>query len=636
MMRKKITALACALALSVSLLPSALAVQSSADAVLPTLAAMGVMNGDENGDLRLEENVTRAAFIKMAVAASSYKDMAASVSHVSPFADVKYTHWAAGYVKCGVEAGWINGYLDGTFRPDNSVKLEEAVNICLKMLGYTDADFSGGTFPYPQLALYENLKMNQGISAKRGEELTRQECAQLIYNTLNATAKSGAVYAAMLGYALDASGDLDYLSVLNAEMEGPVLVQSDTWTAQLGFTPVTVYRNDKESTAAAVQNYDVVYYLKNTKTVWAYHNHVTGIYESALPSRSNPTSVTVSGVNYTFETSSAAHAVSTTGTFQPGDAVTLVLGRDNAVAAVIDSAASTAVLRGVVLGTGTGSYTDAQGKIYTATYLKMLSMDGATYEYQTEKANYYKEGDLIKVTFDQGEAQFSRLTTSSKNLSGKVNSAATKLGSYTFADDVKIMDYADETAITISTQRLAGVKIETDDVVYYELNGSDEIEVLILKNFTGDLYSFGMLTDATEIMSMDSKGNIYAAGCSYTIQSGSKTVGPLVCQNTIFPVSEGNAVRYRMDGTALDKLYNLTSVKLSSVDSNIAVTVDRQKFDLSNGVQVYRKEFRSGEGTKYFLTNLDTISSGEYTLTGWYDKLESRGGRMRIIVATAK
>lgn len=637
MMRKKLTALACAMALSVSLLPqTALATQSDAS-VLPTLAAMGVMNGDGNGDLRLNEEVTRAAFIKMAVAASPYKDMAAAAAYVSPYADVKYTHWAAGYVKCGVDAGWINGYLDGTFRPDNSVKLEEAVNICLKMLGYTDADFSGGTFPYPQLAMYENLKLDQGISAKRGEALTREECARLIYNTLNAATKTGTTYAVTLGYGLDASGDLDYLSVLNAEMEGPVVVQSGAWTDTIGFEPTTVYRNDKESAASAVNRYDVIYYLKNTKTVWAYHNRVTGVYESAAPSRSNPSSVTVSGVTYTFETSAAAHAVSTTGSFKIGDAVTLVLGRDNTVAAVIDPAESNSALRGVVLSTGTGSYTDAQGKPYTATYIKILGVDGVTYEYQTDKSGYYKEGDLIKVTFTDGSVNFSRLSASSKKISGTVNSAATKLGSYAFSDDVKIMDYVDGASITVSASRLAGVKIDSGDVAYYELNGDGEIETLILKDVTGDTYSFGILTDETAIMAVDTTtGQPYNAGSRYTIQSGAATAGPFACQGITFPATEGSAVRYRLDGTGLDKLYNMTSVKLSSAEDGTAVTTDNKKFNIANGVQVYLKEYRSGEGTQYFVTNLDAVSGGDYTLTGWYDKAESDGGRMRVIVAVKK
>ena len=71
-MRKKLAALVCVLALSISLMmPAVQAAQSSQGEMLQVLAAMGVMNGDEKGNLNLEANVTRAAFIKMAVAASA-------------------------------------------------------------------------------------------------------------------------------------------------------------------------------------------------------------------------------------------------------------------------------------------------------------------------------------------------------------------------------------------------------------------------------------------------------------------------------------------------------------------------------------------------------------------------------------
>ena len=64
-MKKRLTALLCTAALCVSLLmPSAFAAGTTAGEgeALQVLAAMGVMNGDEKGNLDLSANVTRAAF----------------------------------------------------------------------------------------------------------------------------------------------------------------------------------------------------------------------------------------------------------------------------------------------------------------------------------------------------------------------------------------------------------------------------------------------------------------------------------------------------------------------------------------------------------------------------------------------
>ena len=300
-MKKRLTALLCTAALCVSLLmPSAFAAGTTAGEgeALQVLAAMGVMNGDEKGNLDLSANVTRAAFTKMAVAASTYRDMATSTAHVSPFFGCKIHALGGGVYQNRGGCRLDQRLSDGTFRPDSPVYLEQAVNICLKMLGYTDEDFATGTYPYPQLAMYQNLKLNTGLNAKQGQVLTRGDCAKLVYNTLNATTKDGKVYATTLGYSVDGAGKIDYLSVINAELQGPIVVGEGSWTSQLGFTPSVVYRNDGESTLSAITQNDVVYYLEKTKTVWAYHNQVTGLYESAEPNRSNPTSVVVSGVSY--------------------------------------------------------------------------------------------------------------------------------------------------------------------------------------------------------------------------------------------------------------------------------------------------------------------------------------------------
>ena len=82
----------------------------------------------------------------MAVNATGTGDQVGEAS-TSPYPDVPRTHWAAGYVQAGVQAGLISGYLDGTFRPSNQITLAEGATIVLKLLGYTAEDFSGAIPP---------------------------------------------------------------------------------------------------------------------------------------------------------------------------------------------------------------------------------------------------------------------------------------------------------------------------------------------------------------------------------------------------------------------------------------------------------------------------------------------------------
>lgn len=58
------------------------------------------------------------------------------------FSDVPKTHWAYDTIAAAGEAGWIHGYEDGTFRPNQSVKRIEAVKMINNMLGWScDRDF---------------------------------------------------------------------------------------------------------------------------------------------------------------------------------------------------------------------------------------------------------------------------------------------------------------------------------------------------------------------------------------------------------------------------------------------------------------------------------------------------------------
>jgi hypothetical protein len=199
------------------------------------IQALGIINGDENGSLNLSGYVTRAQFAKMMIAASSYKDTISATASSSPFKDVRYTHWAASYVQAAVSAGWLTGYTDGTFRPDNNVKLEEAVSAVLKMLGYSSSDFYGA-FPDAQLAKYCALGLGDNIAKTQGQYLTRQDCMYLFYNLMGTKDTSGSYYATTLGYSVNDSGELDYSALIMSDIAGPFIVDDSSWSSSLPFS----------------------------------------------------------------------------------------------------------------------------------------------------------------------------------------------------------------------------------------------------------------------------------------------------------------------------------------------------------------------------------------------------------------
>ena len=121
MYKKRLTALLLAVCMLCSLCVTARAVDDTT--ALETIRTLGIMKGDEDGNLNLSANVTRAEFVTMMVSASAYKDSIGSGSGVSLFQDVKSSHWASEYIKLALEQGWVSGYVDGTFHITSAWKM---------------------------------------------------------------------------------------------------------------------------------------------------------------------------------------------------------------------------------------------------------------------------------------------------------------------------------------------------------------------------------------------------------------------------------------------------------------------------------------------------------------------------------
>jgi len=593
---------------------------SSLSSAQQTVQTLGIMVGDSSGNMNLSGNITRAQLAKMMIAASTYKDTISSTAKSSPFKDVKYTLWAASYVQAAVTAGWLTGYTDGTYRPDNDVTLEEAVTAVLKMLGYTTSDFKG-SFPEAQIAKYVALGLNENISKTQGQALTRQDCMYLFYNLLKTKNKSGSYYATTLGYTINSSGEIDYSSLVLKNMKGPFIVTDSSWSSALPFTTstATVYKNGSLSTISSVSAYDVYYYNTGMSTIWVYSNNVTGVYTAASPSSSAPTSVTVAGKTYTISTSAAAYALSNMGEFGIGDTVTLLLGMNGDVVGVVSAIDVNTAKYGFVTSTGSQTYTDSSGITYTSDIITVACTDGNSYEYQVD-SDYLDKGDLVKISFTSGKSVVVQIGDNS--LSGIVNSSGTGIGSYTFSSDVQVLDStANGSFIKIYASRLAGLTISTGNVRYYALDDEGKISQMILTDVTGDMYDYGILTSASNSVTNYNSSASYGYIVDGTAGSYSGT--------GVYSVTTG-PVQIEFSGKSIVSMKNLTQIGLSSLNTTSAQTEDG-KFELGNGVCVY--VYKNGN---YNLSSISAVNGGGYTLYGYYDKSISSGGRIRVIVAYEK
>ena len=117
-----------------------------------TLASLGIINGVGDGRYEPERGITRAEFTAIAMRFAHLEDGGENI-----FSDVSEDDWFYDDVVGSIQYGWINGYPDGTFRPDSGITRAEVTTIVNRMLsraadeGYL-ADHAGELQEFTDLA----------------------------------------------------------------------------------------------------------------------------------------------------------------------------------------------------------------------------------------------------------------------------------------------------------------------------------------------------------------------------------------------------------------------------------------------------------------------------------------------------
>ena len=93
-----------------------------------TAAKAGLLKGKEDGKFYPTANITRAEFATIAARFTSDEEVTAK-----PFPDT-VGHWAEQDIIRAVQAGWIKGNSDGTFRPNDPITRAEAMTLVNRML----------------------------------------------------------------------------------------------------------------------------------------------------------------------------------------------------------------------------------------------------------------------------------------------------------------------------------------------------------------------------------------------------------------------------------------------------------------------------------------------------------------------
>lgn len=697
-MKKRILAFLLAVSIAVSMLamPAAAVQNNTAVQMALTLGAM-----DNAQTTQLNAPVTRGAFARMLTAFSNYRDSVSAQGTVGTlFADVPSDSANAPYVRIAVQNGWMNGYTDGSFRPDNAVTLEEACTAVLKLLGYKMTELSGA-FPQAQLNKASQLGLRTNLNCGQGQPMNYQDCSVLLYNALTANTSGGGSYGASLGFTVT-DGQVDPSSVMMASLKGPFIAAEG---AVLPFEPLTVYRNDKASSSAQLDPYDVYYYSESLQSVWIYTRRAAGRITAVSPSASAPTSVTVAGVPYQIGSADVAAQISSLNGGGVGEVVTLLLGMNNVVAGIVTGAAADDVYYGVV-SSASRSLVEENGADVLQT-VSVVCTDGITRSVRVDKSMNFPKSWLVEVRVTpEGETVTG---IANKSLSGKFDLENSMLGSTPLADDVEILDTTTGGAAgTVRPSRLSGVNLNGLDVRYYTLNEKGQIDRLILNDVTGDLWKYGVLNDIQTVAGnwsqisalVDALVNNKAPEKDET-PLGDQVAGVLVpttseilwgvvngtladtlweklTTNTGPLLSIGIRQLAQLTGTPFSTLLDFmgqgayyicyvngqpaaysTSIKYPVIAGGVAVSQESNGSVANMAQLMPLKIDKIGAATvqsgskrvelsdmpqvylwykgQYYPTKLSAVNSEDYTLTGWYDNFGAAAGKkVRVIIAVKK
>lgn len=154
-----------------------------------------IVKGYEDGTFKPEKDVSRAELLKIIIEGSKIN---LDIEDFTPFSDIDYSDWYAPYVKKAYAAGWINGYTDNTFRPNQTISKVESLKIIGKAQNwqlqtaqsldiqaiFQDVERDSWYEPYVRYAEKNNYLEEKGPTLSPITPMTRGSISEIIYRTI--------------------------------------------------------------------------------------------------------------------------------------------------------------------------------------------------------------------------------------------------------------------------------------------------------------------------------------------------------------------------------------------------------------------------------------------------------------------
>lgn len=153
------------------------------EAQIKDLYDLGIMTGDENGELRLDDAITRAEAAKMICVTGNIKPFFNVTENT--FTDVPDSHWAHGYIYALKEKEIVQGDEKGNFNPQCNITYEEIVKMIVVLLGYREMAEQLGGYPAGYNGTASGIGITTNLNLIPKTNATRKNVAIMLHNSLD-------------------------------------------------------------------------------------------------------------------------------------------------------------------------------------------------------------------------------------------------------------------------------------------------------------------------------------------------------------------------------------------------------------------------------------------------------------------
>lgn len=167
-----------------------------AETYIESLYCRGVVSGRTSYLFEPDSNITRAEFLKIALLNAGYNPAG---YNGETFTDVYEGDWYYSYVSLAEDHDFIDGYYDGTFKPNNPINRAEALVILIRIAGKTMYNFDAGDIPFSDVKIDDWFAYATVIGGRDGlltgytdgtfrpgNDITRAEVAAMAVRVYNA------------------------------------------------------------------------------------------------------------------------------------------------------------------------------------------------------------------------------------------------------------------------------------------------------------------------------------------------------------------------------------------------------------------------------------------------------------------